>query len=247
MPVDVVAPGVLRACAGGTNCYVVRTDDGLLLVDAGLPAHWRLVGEAVRRLGAAPRDVRALVLTHGHFDHVGFAARAAGRLGLAPWVHEADAPLVASPYSYDHARPRSWYAVRHPRSLPLQVAMVAAGALAVEGLQRVRTFGAGGPLDEAPGRPVAVPTPGHTDGHTAFHLPERGLLFTGDALVSLDPYSARTGPRVVARAGTKDAARALDSLGALPPGRATVLPGHGRPWTGRVAEAVAAARGAGVA
>ena len=247
MPVDVVAPGVLRACAGGTNSYVVRTDDGLLLVDAGLPAHWRLVGEAVRRLGAAPRDVTGLVLTHGHFDHVGFVARAAERLGLTPWVHEADAPLVGAPYSYDHAMPRTWYAVRHPRSLPLQVAMVRAGALAVEGLEIVRTFGGAGPLEDVPGHPVALPTPGHTDGHAAFHLPDRGLLFTGDALVTLDPYSARTGPRVVARAGTKDADRALESLTALPPGEATVLPGHGRPWAGRVEDAVAAARRAGVA
>ena len=99
-----------------------------------------------------------------------------------------------------------------------------------------------------PGAPVVVHTPGHTLGHCALHLPDRDALIAGDALVMLDPYTARRGPRVVARAATADSERALASLDALAAtGATTVLTGHGPPWTGGAEAAVAAARSAGAA
>jgi glyoxylase-like metal-dependent hydrolase (beta-lactamase superfamily II) len=71
-------------------------------------------------------------------------------------------------------------------------------------------------------------TPGHTDGECVFLFPDRRLLLTGDALVTLDPYTGFTGPRIVARAGTKDSRQALDSLAGLRSLDADlVLPGHG--------------------
>lgn len=48
------------------------------------------------------------------------------------------------------------------------------------------------------GRPTVIATPGHTYGHVALHLPDRDAVISGDALVTLAPYTALTGPRVVA-------------------------------------------------
>jgi glyoxylase-like metal-dependent hydrolase (beta-lactamase superfamily II) len=74
------------------------------------------------------------------------------------------------------------------------------------------------------------------------------VLFTGDALVTSDPYTARTGPCLVARAATADSELNLRSLDALETtGATTVLTGHGDPWTGGIEEAVARARRAGAA
>ncbi|NMB23311.1 MAG: MBL fold metallo-hydrolase, partial [Corynebacterium sp.] len=88
----------------------------------------------------------------------------------------------------------------------------------------------------------------HTYGHVALHLPDRDAVITGDALVTLDPYTALTGPRLVAGAATADASQALNSLEAIGATDAKyVLPGHGNPWSRGAARAAAVARRNGMA
>ena len=83
-----------------------------------------------------------------------------------------------------------------------------------------------------PGSPRVVFTPGHTLGHCALHLLDRNVLIAGDAVVTLNPYTATTGPQIVSGAATVDSRRALASLDALAEtGAQTVLVGHGDPWT----------------
>jgi hypothetical protein len=73
-------------------------------------------------------------------------------------------------------------------------------------------------------------------------------MIAGDAIVMLDPYTARRGPRLVARAATADVERNLGLLDALAQtGARTVLTRHGEPWTGGAEAAVAQARSAGSA
>ncbi|GCD21885.1 MBL fold metallo-hydrolase [Cellulomonas algicola] len=104
---------------------------------------WLALDEAVRLLGAGPRDVTALVLTHGHVDHVGFARRAVSTLGVEVGAHEADARIVAHPSRYAHGRPRAWYPLRH-RRIPVLAAMAAKGALRVHGVRTSHPVGAAG-------------------------------------------------------------------------------------------------------
>lgn len=238
MTVRTVADGVHLVSHAHVNCYLVEDDDGVTLVDAGLPSMWSMVLEALESRGRTPGEVRVLLLTHGHFDHVGFARRARREWGVPVLVHPRDARLAAHPYRYTPQSNRFLYPLAHPRSLPLLATMAAAGALNVRGV------GATGPLEAGtalavPGRPVPVYTPGHTDGHCALHLPDRSVLLSGDSLVTLDPYTGGTGPQIVASAATGDTRRALASLDALQDtGAATVLPGHGDPWTGGAEAAV---------
>jgi len=80
----------------------------------------------------------------------------------------------------------------------------------------------------------------------SLHFPERDALIAGDAVVTLDPYTARSGPRVVARAATADSERALRSLDVVAEtGARTVLPGHGDPWRDGAAAMAEKARQAG--
>jgi glyoxylase-like metal-dependent hydrolase (beta-lactamase superfamily II) len=77
-------------------------------------------------------------------------------------------------------------------------------------------------------------------------MPDRGVLFAGDAFVVEDPYTGRPGPRIVARAATANSAQALHSLERLRGLDAdVVLTGHGAPWRGGVDEGVRLAIAAG--
>src|SRR5690606_26010503 len=106
-----VAPGVHLLSHAHVNCYLVEDDDGVTLVDAGLPKVWRPLAEALRTIGRTPRDLRALVLTHAHFDHVGVARRLQERLGLPVWATAEEHQLVAHPYRYAHENPRALYPI----------------------------------------------------------------------------------------------------------------------------------------
>lgn len=245
--ITVPAPGVVRLEHAYVNCYLVAGDQGVTVVDAGLPRMWRMLPRALEAVDRGLGDVRAVVLTHAHFDHVGFARRALRELAVDVWVHEADMRLAAHPYRYAHENPRAAYPLRHPRAVPILGAMLGAGAARVHGVRVARRLVPGRRLD-VPGRPRVVASPGHTYGHVALHLPDRDVLLSGDALVTLDPYTARTGPRIVAGAATADSALNLASLDALAAtGAGLVLPGHGEPWHGGVEEAVRLARAAGSA
>ena len=99
-----------------------------------------------------------------------------------------------------------------------------------------------------PGAPRVVHVPGHTAGSSALLLEARGVIFTGDALVTHDCYSGQRGPRLLARVSNDDSTQALASLDTLENLKARiVLPGHGEAFDGSIADAVAAARTAGAA
>lgn len=152
-----------------------------------------------------------------------------------------------TPCRYDHESPILTYPFRYPRSLPRLGSMLLAGMPFVRGIEGVRPLTVAEDL-EVPGQPRVIITPGHTYGHVALHLPERDAVITGDALVTLDPYTALTGPRLVAGAATADASQALNSLDAIAATEAHhVLPGHGDPWDRGATRAVEVARSNGMA
>jgi glyoxylase-like metal-dependent hydrolase (beta-lactamase superfamily II) len=240
------APGVHRVTDAFTNWYLIEGEGGISVVDCGVPGSWDSFLAALDTLGRRPDDVRAVVLTHGHFDHVGFAERARHRLGVPVFVHEDDVPLTRHPWRYDHERPRAAYVLGRPRALPYVATFLRHRAFWPAPIGAVERYGDHGTLP-VPGEPEIVRTPGHTHGHCALLLRDRGVLLAGDAVVTLDPYTGRRGPRLVARAATVDSARNLRTLDAIAAtGAEVVLCGHGDPWRDGAEALVDAARRAPV-
>ena len=152
-----VAPGIHRVEDARVNWYLVEGEGGLTVVDAGVRASWGSLHEALRKLGRSTADVRALVLTHAHFDHVGFAERARLELGIPVYVHENDATLARKPMQYTHERSRSRYLLTKPKALPIVLGLVRTGAFWPPGVREVERF-ADSSLP-VPGSPEVVFTP----------------------------------------------------------------------------------------
>ena len=237
---EIVADGVERFVDQGVvNWYLVTTDDGLVAVDAGFPTAWSQISERAAEL-------RAILITHAHIDHMGFAPKAQEEHGTEVWMPSGDAELARHTLkaAKSEGNPLK-YIVKHGETRRLYWKALKAGAIRAKTLHDFKTYSGG---DTLPGGFRAVACPGHTFGHAALHLPDRGILFAGDAIVMSDPYTSRTGPCLVARAATANAAQAASSLDALERVDAPlVLTGHGEPWTGGCAEAARRARDAGAA
>jgi glyoxylase-like metal-dependent hydrolase (beta-lactamase superfamily II) len=239
-----VAPGIHRIEDAYVNWYLLEDGGSVTVVDAGLPRSWGSLQAALEAIGRKPSDVEALVLTHAHFDHVGFAERMRSEWHVPVWVHERDQSLTRHPlnYEHEHSRLHHW---NNPGGLMVLATMVLNGMPITKGIAEVRGFADETELD-VPGRPRPVFAPGHTHGSVALHLPDHGVLIAGDAIVTLDPYTGRRGPRIVSGAATADSREAIASLQALAEtGAQTILPGHGDPWTAGIQQAVDQAREAG--
>jgi glyoxylase-like metal-dependent hydrolase (beta-lactamase superfamily II) len=227
-----IAPAIHRIGEGLVNSYLLEEGGEITIVDAGAPGYWNDLPNVLAEMGRTFADVRALVLTHAHIDHVGFAERLRREKGVPVSVHELDAKMARG-----EAKPKNqkMLGVGFAVLRFLRFAL-AKGMLRATPILEVATFGDGATLD-VPGAPRVIHVPGHSEGSAALHLPARDALFIGDAFATLNVVSGKTGPQL-APFGS-DLPRARESLARLERFEAGfVLPGHGQPWTNGVGEAI---------
>jgi glyoxylase-like metal-dependent hydrolase (beta-lactamase superfamily II) len=228
-----IASGLRRVGSDLVNSYLIVDQDGVTIIDAGLPGYWKLLQAELAALGKSLDDVRALVLTHGDTDHIGFAARLHRETGIAAYIHQADV---------DRARLK----VKKPRSGwgPVKIGPLSRflwystrrGGLRIRPATGLQTVADNDVLD-VPGSPRIIHTPGHTPGSIAVHVPDLDALFLGDTMTTRNVLTGATGPKPAPF--TLEPQQAVASLDRLEGVNATwLLPGHGPAWDGGVPEAV---------
>ena len=231
-----VAPRIRRIGQEIVNSYLIEDGGSVVIVDAGVPSYWGELPVELAAMGRSLGDVRSVLLTHGHSDHIGFA-ETARQSGIEIRVHELDAALARSevpnpargigPFRFGPLLSFLTFSLRH-------------GALRIPKIQQVSTFGDGVVLD-VPGAPTVIHLPGHTPGSAALHFGGHDALFVGDALATYAVTTGRTGPQVAPF--TADSAQAIESLRRIEHLEVPlVLPGHGPAWHQGIAAAVAAVR-----
>jgi glyoxylase-like metal-dependent hydrolase (beta-lactamase superfamily II) len=239
-----VAEGVHRLTGGVCNFYLVEQDGKLVLVDAGTPADWDLLVRTLPSLGRGLGDIDAVLITHAHSDHTGFAERARTSAHAPVWVHQDDAEVAkgASPKKND-GKLRAY--LLRAEFYRTAFSLLRRGAFKIVPIVEVSTFAHGETID-VPGGPRAVHAPGHTPGSAALLFEGRRLLLTGDVLITKNPLTGRLGPQIMPSGLNQDTDLALNSLTALEGVPADLLlPGHGEPWSEGATEAAHLARVAG--
>lgn len=228
-----LAPSLYRLGSSLVNSYLVVDGSEVTVVDAGLPGYWSDLTAELASIGRSLDDVRAVVLTHGDTDHIGFAERLRRERGVPIYVHELDAGRARG----EVKKPNSgwgpikigplagflWYTARH-------------GGLRIAPVTELVTFGDGATLD-VPGAPRIIHLPGHTPGSVAIHVPAVDAVFMGDAMTTRSVLTGESGPRLAPF--TLEPAGAAASLARLDGIAATwALPGHGDPWNAGLSEAL---------
>ncbi|MFI1869775.1 MBL fold metallo-hydrolase [Streptomyces jumonjinensis] len=212
------------------QAYLWHDEEGLTLIDAGWADAAPEIEAGIRSVGLHPEDVRRIVLTHCHRDHVGAAGELAARHGSEILAHRLDAPVIRGEAETPEPVLLAWERPLYEHGLTVPPAP----ATRVD-----RELSDGDELGFGDGARV-IHTPGHTEGSIAVHLPSHGVLFTGDTVASVQ--GAMLGVFHVDREQAKASMRRLAGLAP-----SVLCCGHGDPLMDEAALALkeAAVRDAG--
>ncbi|NEB07911.1 MBL fold metallo-hydrolase [Streptomyces coelicoflavus] len=237
-----VADGTYLVHGGNTNWVILTDGDAVTLVDTGYPGDRRALLDSLSAVGSSPDAVAAVLITHAHNDHLGSAEYLRATHGTPVLLHEAEVPHARRDFlqqvSVGTVLRNAW----RPGVLPWMRHVLRTGGTQQHPVASPAAFPADGALD-LPGRPVPVHTPGHTDGHCVYHLPDAGVVISGDALVSGHAISRIEGPQLLPDLFHHDRTRAIASLDVVAGLEGDLLlPGHGPLHQGPVKDAADLAR-----
>ena len=212
---------------GRSNCYLLTGED-LTLVDTGMPGDDKQILQGIRELGRSPGELRHILITHAHMDHMGSVAalKKAGGGKVVASAGEAE---------YIEGLKKTWTMGREGLGGKLFKGMLflLENFFAQYEPAQVDIRCAGGELLDIFGGIRVIATPGHSPGSLSYYLPTRKILFTGDAL------SGVPGLKLPPRPGCADyreALRTVQKLATLD--FETCLFGHGAPLMHEASQAV---------
>ncbi|MCF0052849.1 MBL fold metallo-hydrolase [Dyadobacter sp. LJ53] len=230
-----VAEGVWGLTDIFVNVYIVQNkgDNSWVLIDAGLKTAYPKIKKMVTQLFGENARPKAIVLTHGHFDHVG---------SLKKLAEEWDVPVYAHHLEMAYLTGKSGY--------PPPDSSVGGGMMAyMADLYSAAPIDLSGRVEEFPGITPDIPfmpewkyihTPGHSPGHVSFWREKDKVLIAGDAVVTTKQESAMavllqtkivSGPPKYFTCNWLKAEDSVDQLASLLPN--VLASGHGKPMYGK--------------
>jgi glyoxylase-like metal-dependent hydrolase (beta-lactamase superfamily II) len=178
MAVKLVIPGVYVVPMGTANAFLIEDDDGMILIDAGFPRKEAAVFEAIHGLGRPLGQLRHLILTHGHPDHIGSAAAIVRETGARTYLHPLDIPIVETGGPFRPMQPAPGLLrqvlcrlIFHPGELLDPVAIN-------QPLTDGETLPMAGGID-------VIHAPGHCAGQVALLWRRGRMLFAGDVCMNI--------------------------------------------------------------
>jgi glyoxylase-like metal-dependent hydrolase (beta-lactamase superfamily II) len=189
MGVKLVIDRVHLVPMGMANAFLIESDDGLTLIDAGFPRKEAAVFGAIRGLGRSPDQLEHLIFTHGHPDHIGSAAAIVRETGARTYMHPLDIPMAESGGPFRPMRPA-----------PGLLGQVLC-RLFFHPEERLQPVAIDQALTDGEILPIAggfdvIHTPGHCAGQVALLWRPGRMLFAGDVGTNLmglgDPVGFET-------------------------------------------------------
>jgi glyoxylase-like metal-dependent hydrolase (beta-lactamase superfamily II) len=195
------------------NPYLIVDEDGLTLIDTGLPGSHKMILSYIARLGRTPRDLKRIILTHSDLDHVGGLGALHRATGARTFASKLEAEAIALGKSSKPVPPGRGISILRRifttffKSRPLAVDEIVEDGQVLPALGGLRV----------------VDTAGHSPGHISLFAPSTGVLFCGDSMVGTDQGLRGSRPQMTWNSDI--AAEAVARQAALKP--RIVCPGHG--------------------
>jgi glyoxylase-like metal-dependent hydrolase (beta-lactamase superfamily II) len=206
--------------------YVIESADGLTVIDASLPNSVRKIESEIASLGRKLTDIKRLLVTHAHPDHIGSLPALQRASGAHVYVHQRDASITRGERPFDRPAPEALTGLA-------RLTRMSVSDQKMEGSRVDRELHEGDVLDEVlPGLTV-IETPGHSLGQVCYWYPAKRLMFCGDTIVRL------AGLRLPVAAFTVDMTEAKRSIRKIAALDIDILCfGHGAPLIGGAAATI---------
>ncbi len=215
MPAEIIIINTPFIFNASVNCYLVRTDDGYILIDTGRTAKRSTIEKELASAGCRPGNLRLIILTHGDFDHSGNAAYLGQKFGTQIAMHDDDSGMV------EHGD--MFWNRKKPNKL---IRLISGLLFKLNKSDRCKTdvyLKDGDDLSEYGFNAKILSIPGHSKGSIGI-LTDDGNLFCGDLLANTgkpDLWSIMDDVPTAKASVSKLKGLEIDA----------VYPGHGKPFT----------------
>jgi len=194
------------------NVFLIKTEEGYILIDSGIPMAWKMLETALSEEGVVPGNLKLIIITHGDFDHIGNCKKLQEQYHCKIAIHQADVPMAVEGFM-----PK-----RKKKSFRAKFFSLLRRHVQIETFTPDIILADGQALDEYGWDAKVIHIPGHTKGSI-------GLLTKDGTFLAGDIFTNRSKPDTATYIeNAKELLASQLRIKALPIG--TVYPGHGKPF-----------------